>query len=67
MRGAVGTYHSRMLFNVEVVSPDDYASHLQDLQSQGNVGVIRGGENADTQVGVEEEVQDNDTSGGEAE
>ena len=62
-----GTYHSRMLFNVEVVSPDEFATHLQDLQSQGNVGVIRGGENADTQVGVEEEVQDNDTSGGEAE
>ena len=32
-----GAYHSRMLFNVEVVSPDDYESYLQDLEDQGNV------------------------------
>ena len=62
-----GAYHSRMLFNVEVVNPDEYAAYLQDLQGQGNVGVVRGGVNADTQVGVEEEVQDDDTSGGEEE
>ena len=31
-----GTYHSRMLFNVEVVSPEDYESYLQDLEDQGN-------------------------------
>ena len=62
-----GAYHSRMLFNVEVVSADDYAAHLQDLADQGNTGVARGGSDADTQAGIEEEVQDNDTSGGEAE
>ena len=31
-----GAYHSRMLFNVEVVSPDEYESYLQDLEAQGN-------------------------------
>jgi cytochrome c oxidase subunit 2 len=62
-----GAYHSRMLFNVEVVSADEYAAHLQELADQGNTGVARGGSDADTQVGIEEEVQDNDTSGGEAE
>ena len=62
-----GAYHSRMLFDVEVVSADDYAAHLQDLADQGNTGVARGGSDADTQAGIEEEVQDNDTSGGEAE
>jgi cytochrome c oxidase subunit II len=60
-----GAYHSRMLFNVEVVSPDEFAAHLQDLADQGNTGVARGGADADTQVGIEEEVQDDDTSGGE--
>jgi cytochrome c oxidase subunit 2 len=62
-----GAYHSRMLFNVEVVSAEEYAAHLQELADQGNTGVARGGSDADTQVGIEEEVQDNDTSGGEAE
>jgi cytochrome c oxidase subunit 2 len=62
-----GAYHSRMLFDVEVVSADEYAAHLQELADQGNTGVARGGSDADTQVGIEEEVQDNDTSGGEAE
>ena len=62
-----GAYHSRMLFDVEVVSADDYAAHLQDLADQGNTGVARGGSDADTQAGIEEEVQDDDTSGGEAE
>jgi hypothetical protein len=56
-----------MLFDVEVVSADEYAAHLQELADQGNTGVARGGSDADTQVGIEEEVQDNDTSGGEAE
>ncbi len=60
-----GAYHSRMLFDVEVVSADEYDAHLQDLADQGNTGVARGGADADTQVGIEEEVQDNDTSGGE--
>jgi cytochrome c oxidase subunit 2 len=60
-----GAYHSRMLFNLEVVSPDEYAAHLRDLAEQGNTGIARGGANADTQVGIEEEVQDNDTSEGE--
>ena len=60
-----GAYHSRMLFNVRVVSADEYAAHLQDLADQGNVGIARGGSDADTQVGIEEEVQDDDTTGGE--
>ena len=60
-----GAYHSRMLFNVKIVSADEYAAHLQDLADQGNTGVARGGSDADTQVGIEEEVQDDDTTGGE--
>jgi cytochrome c oxidase subunit II len=62
-----GAYHSRMLFNVDVVSADEYAAHLQELADAGNVGIAKGGANADTQVGIEEEVQDDDTSGGDSE
>ncbi len=57
-----GAYHSRMLFNLDVVSADEYAAHLSDLQDQGNTGEVLGGANADTQPGLEEEVQDNDTT-----
>jgi cytochrome c oxidase subunit II len=49
-----GTYHSRMLFNVKVVSADEYAAHLQDLEDQGNTGEAIGGENATTQEGLED-------------
>ncbi|HYH35530.1 MAG TPA: cytochrome c oxidase subunit II, partial [Nocardioides sp.] len=31
-----GTYHSRMVFNVEVVSREEYDAHLQELEDQGN-------------------------------
>ena len=49
-----GTYHSRMLFNVQVVSAEEYASHLQDLEDSGNVGEAIGGENATTTEGLED-------------
>ncbi len=50
-----GVYHSRMLFNVNVVSKADYEAHLRDLERQGNVseGPIIGGKYADLQVGSE--------------
>lgn len=57
-----GTYHSRMLFNVEVVSRGEYDDHLRELQEQGNVGVVLGGSDARTQSGREDEVHDDDTS-----
>jgi len=53
-----GVYHSRMLFNLEVVSAEEYDVHLRELRDQGNVGTAMGGSDADTQVGVE----DDDTS-----
>jgi cytochrome c oxidase subunit 2 len=60
-----GTYHSRMLFNVEVVSAEEYDAYLQDLEEQGNVGVVLGGSDATTQVGRDDEdqVQDDDLTG----
>jgi cytochrome c oxidase subunit 2 len=47
-----GTYHSRMLFNVKVVSSDEYAAQLEKLKEQGNVGVALGGSESTTQDGL---------------
>ena len=49
-----GTYHSRMLFNVEVVSADEFADRLQELEDKGNTGEVIGGEDATTQEGLED-------------
>ena len=49
-----GVYHSRMLFNVKVVSSEDYESHLQDLEAAGRVSEepLLGGADASTQSGL---------------
>ena len=49
-----GTYHSRMLFNVKVVSEDEYKSHLEQLQQQGNIGPALGGSEVKKQAGLDE-------------
>jgi cytochrome c oxidase subunit 2 len=49
-----GVYHSRMLFDVEIVSAEEYAAYLQDLsENPGNVGLFKGGRAADTQTGLD--------------
>ena len=51
-----GTYHSRMLFNVEVVSPEEYEAHLRELsQDPDRVGLFEGQDYAGTQAGLEDE------------
>jgi cytochrome c oxidase subunit 2 len=52
-----GTYHSRMLFNVKVVSRDDYEEHLESLAELNGPTdePIIGGKFADTQAGLDEE------------
>jgi cytochrome c oxidase subunit 2 len=35
-----GEYHSMMLFNVKVVSPQEYESHLASLAAKGNIGQL---------------------------
>ena len=49
-----GVYHSRMLFNVKVVSLEDYESHLKDLEAAGRVSEepLLGGADATTQSGL---------------
>jgi cytochrome c oxidase subunit II len=62
-----GAYHSRMLFDVDVRSAEEYDEYLRGLEAEGNVGQAVGGENAGTQPGLEDEVQDDDiTNQGDA-
>lgn len=38
-----GVDHSRMLFNVKVVSPEEYRQHLKDLADKGQTGYVPAG------------------------
>ena len=38
-----GVDHSRMLFNVKVVSPERYEQHLKDLAKKGQTGYVPAG------------------------
>src|SRR4029079_11618800 len=51
-----GVYHSRMLFNVHVVSREDYDAYLQSLRDAGaETGKpLSGGETAHTQAGLDD-------------
>lgn len=48
-----GVYHSRMLFDVKVVTPEEFAAHLQQLAKQGNTGPALGGGAVLEQPGLE--------------
>jgi cytochrome c oxidase subunit II len=50
-----GVYHSRMLFNVKIVSDADFQAYLQQLQTEGNVASqpLLGGITSQTQAGLE--------------
>lgn len=52
-----GAYHSRMLFNVEIVSQAKYADYVVGLVDAGQTsddGPLLGGSNATTQTGLDE-------------
>jgi cytochrome c oxidase subunit 2 len=51
-----GVSHSRMLFNVKVVSPEEYAAELQRLEEKGNVSEspLLGGDEVRQQAGLGE-------------
>ena len=55
-----GVSHSRMLFTVEVVEPEEYEAHLDELAEAGNVSdePLTGGENAQEQAGLEGESEE---------
>lgn len=49
-----GVYHSRMLFNVEIVSLEEYDAYVEALADEGSTSEkpLIGGRYADTQVGL---------------
>ena len=47
-----GLYHSRMIFKVNVVSPEEYEAHLQDLVKIGQIGAPAGQKEADAVAGL---------------
>lgn len=49
-----GLYHSRMIFEVNVVSRAEYDAHLQDLVEIGQVGAPQGAKDADAVAGLGE-------------
>jgi cytochrome c oxidase subunit 2 len=61
-----GVYHSRMLFEVHVVSREEYDEHLQALEDAGATSEkpLIGGEDADSQVGLESESSQESGAGG---
>jgi cytochrome c oxidase subunit 2 len=59
-----GVYHSRMLFNVKVVSADEYATYLKKLKAQGNIGPALGGSEVTQQPGLQSEGQGTDQTTG---
>lgn len=48
-----GVYHTRMLFKVKVVSPEEYRAHLADLEEAGQVGRPQGATRTTTVAGIE--------------
>jgi cytochrome c oxidase subunit 2 len=55
-----GVSHSRMLFNVEIVEPEEYEDHLEELAEAGNVSdePLTGGKYAEEQAGLEGEQEE---------
>ncbi len=55
-----GVSHSRMLFNVEIVEPEEYEDHLEELAEAGNVSdePLTGGKYSEEQAGLEGEQEE---------
>ena len=60
-----GVYHSRMLFEVHVVSAEEYEAHVEELADAGATSELPliGGKFADTQAGLETEAESADHEG----
>jgi len=56
-----GYQHSRMLFNVYVVSQEEFDAHMQDLLDADQTGILRGGSESETVDGLEESQSDPET------
>lgn len=61
-----GVYHARMLFEVHVVSREDYDAYLQGLQDNGAESdlPLLGGSDADVQVGLDDHADNEESEEG---
>ena len=48
-----GVYHSRMLFELHIVSSEEYEQHLAELEDKGQIGLTTGSNYADDVAGLE--------------
>ena len=57
-----GVSHSRMLFNVEIVEPEEYEAHLDDLAEEGNASEepLIGGDYVREQAGLDEHEEESE-------
>ncbi len=46
-----GVSHSRMLFEVRVVTPEEYEQHMIDLRARGQIGELKDGRVSDAATG----------------
>lgn len=58
-----GLYHSRMLFNVNVVSQAEFDKHLEELEAAGNVGMNAPGDYEEEVKGIEHHNGDEENTG----
>ncbi len=59
-----GLYHTRMIFKVNVVSPEEYEAHLQDLEETGQTGAPAGAKEADEVAGLGTDASNEDAQEG---
>jgi cytochrome c oxidase subunit 2 len=62
-----GLQHSRMLFEVHIVDRGSFDEHMQDLQNDGNTGVLCGTGDSHDVTGLEDKVSEGQTLCGDAE
>lgn len=58
-----GTYHSAMIFNVHIVSVDDYNAYLKTLVAKGQTGEAKGAANANSPVNPDPEASPSSEEG----
>lgn len=58
-----GVAHSRMIFNLEVVSPEEYDAHLDELAAAGQISdePLLGGKYADEQAGLDTDASEEES------
>lgn len=54
-----GSYHSQMLFNLKVVTREEFDQHMADLKAKGNTGILDNSLNRDDIIERDKDLVDN--------